>query len=571
MAEAFSQQATVEIDGTPLDDAVEGLLESMIVAVDAGMPDAATLSFRDVERTVLDDARIRIGTRIVIKAAPAGENEQTQIFSGEVVALEATVSESGSVAIVRAFDHSHRLNRGRRTKSYSGMKDSDIAGEIAERVGLEVGTIDDSGPVHDHLSQHNQTDMEFLRARSVELGFEVGVRDGKFDFRKPAESSSGPAEGDYDSDNPLQLVYGADLLEFRPRLSSNGQVGRVQVRGWDPVKKEALVGEAPTATSSTDVPIKPADLASVFGEAVLVATDRPHRSQAAVDAAARSAAERVGNASVTAEGATLGNPRIRPGSILSISVVGVPFNGRYAVTSVAHRFTNQGFRSLFVVTGQLDHSLLALAGGNGRGPGRDDRIAGVVVALVTNNDDPERLARVKLKFPWLADEYESDWARIASPGAGPDSGLVMLPEVNDEVLVAFEHGDVRRPYVLGGMWNGRDTPRLGDGLFDNGAVKRRGIVSRRGHRLIFFDADGDAGIALLSSNDALKIALKETATEIHVKSDGTIVIEATGDISLKGSANVTVEASAGLTLKGATVTISSSGPVDIDGTPIQLN
>jgi uncharacterized protein (DUF2345 family) len=96
-------------------------------------------------------------------------------------------------------------------------------------------------------------------------------------------------------------------------------------------------------------------------------------------------------------------------------------------------------------------------------------------------------------------------------------------------------------------------------------------VSRRGHRLVFFDADGDAGIALLSSNDALKIALKETATEIHVKSDGTIVIEASGDISLKGSANVTVEAGAGLTLKGATVTISGSGPVDIDGSPIQLN
>lgn len=572
MAEAFSQQATVEIDGTPLDGAIEPLLESMLVDLTADVPDMATLSLRDVERTVLDEARIRIGTRIAVKAGKAGESEQTRIFAGEVVALEASVTESGSVAVVRAFDHSHRLNRGRRTKSYSGMKDSDIAREIAERVGLEIGTIDDSGPVHEHVSQHNQTDMEFLRARAAEIGFEVGVRDAKFDFRKPAESSSGPSEGDYDSDNPLQLVYGADLLEFRPRLSSNGQVGRVQVRGWDPIKKEALVGEAQAGTSSTDVPVKPADLASVFGEAVLVATDRPHRSQASVDAAARSAAEQIGNASVTAQGTALGNPEITPGSVVSISVVGEPFNGRYAVTSVTHRFTPQGFRSVFSVTGQLNHSLLGLtAGRNGGGPTRDDRISGVVVALVTNNDDPEKLGRVKLKFPWLADEYESDWARVAAPGAGPDSGLVMLPEVNDEVLVAFEHGDMRRPYVVGGLWNGMDKPRLGDGLFDNGAIRRRGIVSRRGHRLVFLEADGDAGIALLSSNDALKIALKETATEIHVKSDGTIVIEASGDINLKGSANVTVEAGAGLTLKGATVTISSSGPVDIDGTPIQLN
>jgi uncharacterized protein (DUF2345 family) len=124
---------------------------------------------------------------------------------------------------------------------------------------------------------------------------------------------------------------------------------------------------------------------------------------------------------------------------------------------------------------------------------------------------------------------------------------------------------------VGGLWNGVDKPRLGGPLFDNGKVKRRGFVSRKGHRFVFLDGDGNAGIALLTSNDSLKIALKESATEIHVKSDGTILIESTGDLTIKGSANVSVEAGAQLTLKGATVTVSASGPVDIDGTPIQLN
>jgi uncharacterized protein involved in type VI secretion and phage assembly len=257
---------------------------------------------------------------------------------------------------------------------------------------------------------------------------------------------------------------------------------------------------------------------------------------------------------------------------VSISVVGDAFTGRYVVTSATHRFTPQGFRTHFVVSGRLDRSLLSLAGGNGLGPGREARVTGVVCALVTNNDDPDKLGRVKLKFPWLSDEYESDWARLAAPGAGPESGVVFLPQVNDEVLVAFEHGDIRRPYVIGGLWNGVDKPRLGDGLFDNGAVKRRGIVSRRGHRVVLFDADGDSGIALLSSDDTLKIALKETATEIHVKSDGTILIEGTRDITVKGSANVSVEASGTLTLKGqGGVTINSGGVVDVDGSLIQLN
>lgn len=572
MAEAFSQLASIEIDGAPPDASVEPLLESMEVDDSATAPDMAVLVFRDVDRTVFADGRIRIGSTISVKAAAIGGSEPTPIFTGEVTALEATFTESGTLAVVRGYDPSHRLFRGRITRTYAGMKDSDIAAEIAERVGLKVGTIDDSGPVHEFVSQHNQTDMEFLRGRASEIGFEVGVRDGAFEFRRPAESTTGPAAGDYESDDPLQLVFGLDLLEFHPRVTSAGQVQRVQTRGWDPVKKEALVGEAAAGTTSTDVPSKPADLAAVFGDPLVVATDQPLRSQAAVDAAARSLAEQIGNASVEAEGVARGNPRIKPGVAVSVSVVGDQFSGRYVVTSATHRFTPQGFRTHFVVSGRLDRSLLSLAGGNGHGPGRDARVTGVVCAIVTNNDDPDKLGRVKLKFPWLADEYESDWARLASLGAGPDSGVMFLPQVNDEVLVAFEHGDIRRPYVIGGLWNGVDKPRLGDGLFDNGGVKRRGIVSRRGHRVVLFDADGDSGIALLSSDDTLKIALKETATEIHVKSDGTILIEGTRDITVKGSANVSVEASGTLTLKGqGGVTINSGGVVDVDGSLIQLN
>ena len=92
----------------------------------------------------------------------------------------------------------------------------------------------------------------------------------------------------------------------------------------------------------------------------------------------------------------------------------------------------------------------------------------MVVALVTNNDDPDRMGRVKLKFPWLSDSYESDWATHDAGGAGPDSGACFLPEVNDEVLVAFEFGDVGKPVVVGGLHNGKDKPRLGTGCSTTG-------------------------------------------------------------------------------------------------------
>ena len=81
---------------------------------------------------------------------------------------------------------------------------------------------------------------------------------------------------------------------------------------------------------------------------------------------------------------------------------------------------------------------------------------------MTNNDDPEGMARVKVTFPWFSGDVESTWARLVATGAGPNCGLVWIPQVDDEVLVGFEHGDMRHPYVLGGLWNPVDPPPLGD-------------------------------------------------------------------------------------------------------------
>jgi uncharacterized protein involved in type VI secretion and phage assembly len=209
--------------------------------------------------------------------------------------------------------------------------------------------------------------------------------------------------------------------------------------------------------------------------------------------------------------------------------------------------------------------------GHGSSPGGGTG-TGLMVAIVTDIDDPERVGRVKLKFPSLSDTYESDWVRVVSPGAAKAAGLVFLPDVNDEVLVGFEHGDVRRPYVLGALWNGVDKPSLGDGPFDNGHNKRQGIVSRRNHRLVFFDADGKEGVSVMTGDDKLRVALKQSGSEIHVYADGRIVIEATQDIEIRGQASISIEAQRQLTLKGsAGVRIESSGTVDVDGALIQLN
>src|SRR5207245_8845819 len=171
--------------------------------------------------------------------------------------------------------------------------------------------------------------------------------------------------------------------------------------------------------------------------------NRPLAQQAQVDGAAGSIAELISSAFAEADGLANGNPKLKAGATVSVGVVGDKFSGKYTLTSARHVFGEQGYRTHFAISGRQDRTLLgltSLGSSNGHASAGGAPINGVVVALVTDNNDPNNTARVKLKFPWLDDNYESDWARITQSGAGPDSGAHLSPAVNDEVPRASEFG-----------------------------------------------------------------------------------------------------------------------------------
>jgi phage protein D len=570
----FGLRPHVEIDGSPLPAEVEVLLERVVVDDHIHTPDMFTITFRDAERQVLAQAKVKIGSKVKISAPALGGTKAEMLIAGEVTALEAEYDSGGSRAIVRGYDASHRLHRGRETQTYRNVKYSDIAQTIASRHDLQPGTIDDSKATHDHVSQANLSDWDFLASLGGEIGFEVTVSDGKLSFRKPTPSSEAPGQGDFQSSNPLQLVFGQDLIEFRPRVSSAEQVKEVKVRGWDPKAKQVLIGSAPASTSSASVPTNPAFMAEKFGSRTYTLVDRPLSTQSQVDAAAHAGAVQIGSAAAEAEGLARGNPKLKAGQAVSVSVVAADFVGRYTLTHTRHVFDAHGYRTQFTVSGRQNRSLFGLvsAGSNGGGAGGGPPIFGVVVGIVTNNDDPDQLSRVKLKFPWLSDSYESDWARITQLGAGQRGGAVFIPEVNDEVLVAFEFGDVSHPYVVGSLYNGKDKPSVGSSLFSGGKVKRSGFVSRKGHRLLFFDDAGKSGIALISSDNKVRVALKETGPEIHIYCEGKVTIESQGDMKLSSKAGLDIEAGGQMQIKGdGGVKVNSSAVVEVKGQLIKLN
>jgi uncharacterized protein involved in type VI secretion and phage assembly len=159
-------------------------------------------------------------------------------------------------------------------------------------------------------------------------------------------------------------------------------------------------------------------------------------------------------------------------------------------------------------------SLLEVLSTTERHSYRGDRVYGAVVGLVTSIDDPDSLGRVRVRFPWLKDDVESRWARIVSFMAGATRGGVFRPEVGDEVLVLFEHGDMRFPYVVGGLWNGQDkmpTERGADGGNDVRLIK-----SRSGHTIVFDDTSGSEKITI---NDKHGNTVELSSQGVVVKSN----------------------------------------------------
>ncbi|HEY9329043.1 MAG TPA: VgrG-related protein [Streptomyces sp.] len=571
----------VEFDGSPLPAAFVNTLVEGYVDDSRTLPDLFLLRFRDPDRVLLEKTGLRIGSEARLLARAGGDTAPKPLLEGVVTALEVELDETGTFTVVRGLDESHRLLRGRRVASYQNMTLADICGQVAQRAGLKPGTVDVAGPVIEHLAQPNVTDWEFVRGLAEEAGAQAYVRDGQLHLTRPAEASGAPDGSARADRNPLVLELGDNLLRCRAGVSAAEQVSEVEVRGWDVAAKQPVIGRAPAGTSSTlELGVTAAEVSAPFGEARFVVTDAAYGAQAQVDRAAKALAERIAGSFAELEAAIRGNPEVRAGSAVALNAVGAPFEGRYTVTSSRHVFDAvRGYETWITVSGQQERSLFGLTGGGKGAAGLPGRCAGLVSGTVTDTQDPEGSGRVKVRFPWLSDEYASDWARTAQSG-GTGGGEAFIPEVGDEVLVGFEHGHLDRPYVLAGLYNGQDrpgggppgapgSPVEGGDLVDptTGAVNRRAFASKSGNQLELLDAaNGPQGVRLRTGDGKLTIDLDRRGTAVVINSDGSVTIEAKEQVSVKAAKGVALDAGRGaLELTGDSVTVTSRSGVALDG------
>jgi phage protein D/phage baseplate assembly protein gpV len=563
-------------------NASEEMMDSLIsieVDDDLLLLDMFSIQLRDPSFKWADSADLEPGKAVEISVK--GESGTSKLLTGEITALEPQFSQvTGPTVVIRGYDQAHRLNRAKQTKTFVQETDSDIVKKIARDCGLRA-KVDKTLEVHDYVAQDNQTDMEFLQDRAQRIGCRMYVEDDTLHFRQTPDT---------EPQVPV-LEWGTDLLEFEARLTTTQQVTEVNVRGWDPKTKKKIIGQAKTPQDTPQVGERRSGGESAkraFNiESKEIVVNRPVATQAEADALAQSICDEMGNDFIKAEGLCLGEPAVHAGAIVELKGIGQRFSGRYRITRATHRYDDSGYTTHFEISGRKANTLGALLATKSQSQ------HSVVVGIVTNNRDPDGLGRVKVNLPTMPGNEESHWARLVTPMAGDGRGIEFIPEVNDEVLVAFEHDDSHRPFVLGALWNGKDKPpeKSDTLLSDTGKVEKRIIRSRSGHTITLDDTDGKEKISIVDKTEKNLIEIRSKHNSMEIKAgskveiytdDGhKIVLDPSGisieageakdlilkaqNIKLDATMGVEMKANTSMNIEGSMTTVKGKASMDLDG------
>jgi Rhs element Vgr protein len=577
----------IKINGQDLPDALANDIIAVEVDLCLNLPGMFVIDIFDPQVSLAADAKFELGNSVSVGMEvdrEEGERATEILIKGEITAVEAVFDFAAETRLrIRGYDKGHRLHRVQKTRAFTNVTDSDVIKTLVSENRL-TAEISSTSVVHDHIYQFRQTDFEFIRERARRNGYVCLVDDTKLKCKPPAGIGS---------DGP-ELKYGVELLYFTPRLTTGGQVSEVTVRGWDYKNKEAVVSTISSPSFSYHAGSSRnggATAQSAFADpGKVLLHNLPVQQASEADKIAKAILDEREASFLQGEGQCYGNPKIKAGMRLTLTGLGSLFNGKYFVTRATHRFTRvHGYRTEIAVAGvgtNMLADLLGTASDMTIEPTR--RLDGVVPAIVTNNNDENNLGRIKVKFPTIDDQLDSWWIPIAQPLAGPKTGWWLIPKVDDEVLVAFENGDFNRPYVVGSLWNGKDTPPL-----DGPATDRRDqmhlLQTEKEFQLKFDDKEERIEIKTkdgykllldqknkkieLTTEDAHSLVLDQRGkkADLSVPSGIKMTMDGNGpgkfEVAGPGGTKMTMDGAGGaVTLEGSSkVTVKASGQVQVEG------
>ena len=578
--------------GTIQDPRLYDMIEEVVVDTNYYLPTMFTIRLSDPRTTIpailqnTDNVlKYAIGAKVEISFGQIKGKAPIPIYNllvkGEITSIEPIFVNNNVSLILRGYDKGHRLTRGKWTRTYGdgspigpGITDADIVKKIAKDAGLSasIDTLRLMPVRYNYVMQYNQNDWDFLWARARNLGYQVYVDGDKLCF-KTADSTRGLI-------GPDSLLFGKNLRRFEPKIASMGQTAGSEAYGWDPNTKTGVSAKSVLDTSLkrtvTPANLVPPNLAvkkAVAEKAGSIIVDPTFRNMAQATIAANASFSRTASSFIRATGELYeGDPFLVAGTMVKIGAVGIRFAGLYFVTEAHHVFRDGNYRVTFGVSGQKPTTFRSLILGSDQNHVQN-KIDGMMTGIVTSNVDPQSLGRVKVKFPWLpkynSAVLSSAWARLAIQGGGKNRGILFIPEVDDEVLVAFENGDPSLPYVVGTLYNLKDKPPKGKGTaVDPGTkkVNERIICSRSGHKIILDDSAGKEKVIILDKTGNNSITIDSVKNTMEIKTKGNMTIDVGGKLDIKSKADTTVDAGAKLGLNAKTsADINAKSAVAITG------
>ncbi len=501
------------------------------------------------------------------------ESEENTVFKGIVTGQSIKMRSNGnSVLTVDCTDSAIKLTTIPKSRYFYDATESEVFETIIGEYGNVSADVEATQFIHKEILQFQSTDWDFIQSRADINGLFCHVEGGTISIKKP----------DFGQEPVETVVYGSNLLEFDAEMDGTNQMGSVKGISWDYSKTEPSEVDAASSSPVTPGNISSDDLSGSFENKEWSLRAGAKIPSEVLQTWANAKLMKHELAKVRGRAKIRGLSTINPGAVITLEGVGDRFNGNAFVSGVKHSFY-KGEWLMDVQFGlspewfseQYNISEEAAAG-------MLPSVSGLQIGLVTQiEEDPDGDERILVRLPMIDTEEQGVWARLATAGAGDNRGVIIRPEIDDEVVVGFIHGDPNQPIILGSL-NSANNPAAIAASDDN---HEKGWVSRGEIKMLINDDDPSVVIEMPSGkkisvdDDAGEIIMEdENGNSMVMNSDGITVespsdinIKATGDLNFEGT-NINVKANAGFKAEGsASAEVSSSGTTTIKGSIVQIN
>jgi type VI secretion system secreted protein VgrG len=511
-----------------------------------------------------------LGKSIYLNITPQGgvvDKSKELEFVGVItqVSLDSSIDGLNTV-LITAHSPTIQMDGARKNAFYYNMTASDIISSVLGKHSVSSGGITSTPGTMEFMVQYGETDYAFIRRLASSNGL-FSFYDGK-DFK--AVKSSGGGEELVWRESLGGFSLGLGTAQFEHAGQSFNYVQK-KVIDEDSSNSQSKVAYSQLSKTS------PNASANIYKGSSTTPLQMPMHDNKSLGQSMEVARNSGLGRMIEASGESI-VPTLRIGKCAKIKGMG-QLDGEYWIKRIRHIFDESGkYHNEFGAT-PLD---LAFPDEVKVLP----PVSHVQSAIVTDNNDPEGIGRVKVKLAWSSDQ-DTAWARIAFPDAGKDRGWYSIPEVGDEVLVCFEAGDPRSPIVLGSLYNGIDKPPLAAGShLDNDAVATKLFKTKNGNEITFTDKDGDEKIVVTQKDGDNTITLSlnpkcitiESKGDITIKGDKVMIegssvdLKASGNASFKADGNLKVEASGNLDAKGsANCNLEGGATTVVKGSIVKIN